>query len=345
MDFTFSAEQRELREQARSFLEVHFTPTRVAQLAESEVGWDPEIWSELAQLGWLGVSVPEELGGAGLSFIEEAILLEEFGRCLFPGPFLSTVGFARPALTPDQLAKVAAGGRRWSACLGGRAALVPDLKSVDEVVLARGDQLLAVAAEGVAAASIDSTRRLGRLSSSEGELLASGPRAHELVEAMRIRLATALALEAVGVAQRVLEWGLEHARTREQFGRPIGSYQAVSHPLVETFVEVELARSLAYWAAWCISVDDPQSGLAAAAAKSAASDAAVHACERVIQVHGGMGFTWESPLHRFYKRALWIEHFSGSPAEHRIRLARELLAGEASGGPSAAPQPSPRGGV
>ncbi|MHB1527079.1 MAG: acyl-CoA dehydrogenase family protein [Candidatus Dormibacteria bacterium] len=343
MDFTFSSEQRELREQARSFLEAHYAPARVAQLAESDSGWDPAAWSELAQLGWLGVSVPEELGGAGLSFIEEAILLEEFGRCLFPGPFLSTVGFARPALPADQLAQVAAGQRRWSACLSGQPALVPDLQAVDAVVLVSGDRLLAVPAQGVPATSIDSTRRVGRLTSVEGEVLAAGERAQELIGAMRIRLATALALEAVGVAQRVLEWGLEHVRTREQFGRPIGSYQAVSHPLVDTFVEVELARSLGYWAAWCISVEHPQRGLAAAAAKSAAAEAAVHSCERVIQVHGGMGFTWDSPLQRYYKRALWIEHFGGSPAEHRSWLARELLAGGADDGSDAAGQPSHRG--
>ena len=340
MDFTFSSEQRELRDQARSFLEAHFPPSRVAQLAESEVGWDADIWPQLAQLGWLGVSVPEDLGGAGLSFIEEAILIEEFGRALFPGPYLSTIGFARPALSGNRLAEVATGSRRWSASLAA-SRLVPDLALVDQVVLLSGDQLLAVAPEGRPATSIDSTRRMAALSSSEGEVLAFGPRAAELAQAMQVRLATALALEAVGVAQRVLEWGLEHARTREQFGRPIGSYQAVSHPLVDTFVEVELARSLAYWAAWCISVDDAQVDLAAAAAKSASAEAAVHACERVIQVHGGMGFTWASPLHRYYKRALWIEHFGGAPAQHRRRLASQLLAG---GGSIADSQPAHRGG-
>jgi len=340
MDFTFSSEQRELREQARAFLESHLPPGRMAEISDSALGWDPQIWPELARLGWLGVAVPEDLGGAGLSFIEAGILLEEFGRCLFPGPFLSTVGFAQAALPPEELTQVATGGRRWSACLNG-SDLVPDLSSVDQVVVARGDQLLAVAAEGTPAISIDSTRPMGRLGDQSGEVLASGGAALELVQAMRVRLATALALEAVGVAQRVLEWGLEHARTREQFGRPIGSYQAVSHPLVDTFVEIELARSLGYWAAWCISVDDPQQSQAAAAAKAAAAEAAVHACERVIQVHGGMGFTWASPLHRYYKRALWGQHFGGSPDQHRQQLASALLAAE---GPSAERLPAHRGG-
>jgi alkylation response protein AidB-like acyl-CoA dehydrogenase len=138
----------------------------------------------------------------------------------------------------------------------------------------------------------------------------------------------ALAAEAVGVAQWALEAGVEHAKTREQFGKPIGTYQAVSHPLATTYAETELARSLAYWAAWCVAEQDPQAPLAAASAKAYASQAAVAACERAIQVHGGIGFTWEHPLHRYYKRALWIEAFGGRPHELRTAVAARLLAGE-----------------
>jgi Acyl-CoA dehydrogenase, C-terminal domain len=138
------------------------------------------------------------------------------------------------------------------------------------------------------------------------------------------RLAT-LALEAAGIAQKALELGVEHAKTREQFGRPIGVYQAVSHPLVDTYVETELARSLAYWAAWCVAEEDEQAPLAIAAAKSYAGDAAVAACERSIQVHGGIGFTWEHMLHRYYKRALWIQAYGGYGRMHRARVAGHLL--------------------
>ena len=115
--------------------------------------------------------------------------------------------------------------------------------------------------------------------------------------------APATAAEALGVAQRALDLGVEHAKTRVQFGKPIGTYQAVSHPLAQTYTDVELARSLVYWAAWCVAEDDERAPLAAAAAKAFATEAAVAACERSIQVHGGIGFTWEHPLHRFYKRA------------------------------------------
>jgi alkylation response protein AidB-like acyl-CoA dehydrogenase len=135
----------------------------------------------------------------------------------------------------------------------------------------------------------------------------------------------ALSLEAVGIAHKALELGVEHAQTREQFGRKIGVYQAVSHRLADTYVETELARSLAYWAAWCVAEDDELAPVAVAAAKAYAGDAAVAACERSIQVHGGMGFTWENVLHRYYKRALWIQAFGGYARVHRARVAEHLL--------------------
>jgi alkylation response protein AidB-like acyl-CoA dehydrogenase len=140
------------------------------------------------------------------------------------------------------------------------------------------------------------------------------------------RFRAASAAEALGVAQRALDLGVEHAKTREQFGKPIGTYQAVSHPLAQTYTDVELARSLVYWAAWCVAEDDERAPLAAASAKAFATEAAVAACERSIQVHGGIGFTWEHPLHRFYKRAIWLEGFGARPAELRLEVADLLLA-------------------
>jgi alkylation response protein AidB-like acyl-CoA dehydrogenase len=138
------------------------------------------------------------------------------------------------------------------------------------------------------------------------------------------RLAS-LALEAVGIGKKALELGIEHAQNREQFGRKIGVYQAVSHRLADTFVETELARSLAYWAAWCVAEDDEQAPIAVAAAKAYASDAAVAACERSIQVHGGIGFTWEHVLQEYYKRALWIQAYGGYARVQRAKIAAWLL--------------------
>jgi len=163
---------------------------------------------------------------------------------------------------------------------------------------------------------------------SEGVLPTVDPsrRFHPVEETPRIRAAAAA--EALGVAQRALDLGVEHAKTRVQFGKPIGTYQAVSHPLAQTYTDVELARSLVYWAAWCVAEEDERAPLAAAAAKAFATEAAVAACERSIQAHGGIGFTWEHPLHRFYKRAIWLEGFGRRPAELRLEVADAVL-GEA----------------
>jgi alkylation response protein AidB-like acyl-CoA dehydrogenase len=138
------------------------------------------------------------------------------------------------------------------------------------------------------------------------------------------RLAS-LALEAVGIGKKALELGIDYATEREQFGRKIGVYQAVSHQLADTFVETELARSLAYWAAWCVAESDEDAPIAVAAAKAYAADAAVAACERSIQVHGGIGFTWEHVLHHYYKRALWIQAYGGYPRVQRASIAAWLL--------------------
>jgi hypothetical protein len=135
----------------------------------------------------------------------------------------------------------------------------------------------------------------------------------------------ALALEAVGIGKKALELAIEHAQNREQFGRKIGVYEAVSHPLADTYVETELARSLAYWAAWCVAEGDDQAEIATVAAKAYASDASVAACERSIQIHGGIGFTWEHVLHRYYKRALWIQGYGGYPRVQRAAVAAWLL--------------------
>jgi alkylation response protein AidB-like acyl-CoA dehydrogenase len=268
VQFAFTREQETLRREVREVLGAG----------------EPPSWVEIAGLGWTGVSVPEELGGAGLSFHEEAVLFEELGRALYPGPYFATVGLALPALPPELQAEVASGRRTFTLALDGQPP--PDLDLVDEV------------------ASVQDAA---------------------LAERIRRRALAALSLEAVGIAQRALELAVEHARTREQFGRPVGAYQAVSHRLADTYVETELARSLAYWAAWCVAEDDEQAPVAVAAAKSYAGDAAVTACERSIQVHGGIGFTWEHVLHRYYKRALRVQAFGGYAARHRAEVAAWLL--------------------
>ena len=310
MDFTFSEMQDELRRQARDWVRDRYPLERAQEAALSDAGWDQTTWRELVELGWLGVSVAEEHGGAGLSFLEEAVLFEELGYALYSGPFLVTLA-ALPSLPAEAQRAVVDGGRRWSVELGG---YVPELERVDVVVTEDG----AVPAAGSTLPTMDVTRPLGRLGHDLG--------AEPLAEPLDLpRLRTGLALEAVGIAQRALDLGVEHARAREQFGRPIGVYQAVSHPLADTYVDAELARSLAYWAAWAVAEGEPEAEVAAAAAVGRAGEAAVHACERSIQVHGGIGFTWEHVLHRYYKRALWIQAYGGYPRRQRALVAAWLL--------------------
>jgi len=366
MDFAFSEEQQMLRDSAREWLADKLPLDRVAQLADSDDGWDPKTWPAIAALGWTGLSVPEEHGGAGMGFLDEAVIFEELGYGLYAGPYFATVGLALPAIAadPDLTGAVVAGesaatlayaepsgpfhltdlegvgtkaaaanGGSWT--LTGEKHLVVDLGLVDAVVVAArssdGLGLWAVRKEDASGTDVlstmDSSRRLGRLrlSGSPARMLVDPSSAPEILERIRLRALVAAAVEAVGVAQRALDLATEHAKERRQFDKPIGTYQAVSHQIADTYVETELARSVAYWAAWCVAEGDDQAPVAAAAAKSVAAEAAVAACERSIQVHGGIGFTWEHVLHRLYKRAQWIEAFEGPGAGHRAEVAAHLL--------------------
>jgi alkylation response protein AidB-like acyl-CoA dehydrogenase len=361
VDFSFSEEQQMLRAEARSWLESKMPPERVVELADTGAGWDADVWREMAGLGWIGLSASSESGGAGMSFLEEAVLFEEFGRALFPGPYFSTVGLCLPALetAPDLCRRAAAGGitmaLAWAEASGpltlyeqgsygtkavrsdgawelsGAKVLVPDAAVVSHFVVAagtaEGPALFVAEAAGEGTPTMDSTRALGtvRFDGVQATMVGAPAGFGELFERIRLRGHAAVALEAVGVGDAALTMAAEHAKTRNQFGRPIGGYQAVSHQVADTYVDVELARSLAYWAAWCVAQSDVQAPAAVAAAKSFAGDAAVRACERSIQVHGGMGFTWEHMLHRYYKRAQWIDSFDGYGPAHRAVISDWLL--------------------
>lgn len=364
MDFAFSDEQNMLRDQARAFLADRYGLERVAELADSDEGWDAPSWRAIAELGWTGLSIPEDQGGSGMGFIDEAVLFEELGRALYPGPYFATIALALPALTgaSEELAAIAAGERAatfaWaepstrtslvdvdaittkaeqtngSWTVTGEKYLVPDATAADLfVVTARGNDgpaLFLVGKDDVTVATdstMDATRRLSTISFAgvPAERLVEPDGTAGVLAAIRDRAYAALALEAAGIGSFAVESSIAHVSERKQFDKPIGTYQAVSHQVANSYMEVELARSLAYWAAWCVDTNDDQRPVAAAAAKAAAADAAVDACERAIQVHGGIGFTWEHPLHRFYKRAQWIQSFDGYPSTQRALLARELL--------------------
>jgi len=302
VDFAFTPEQDELRSSARAFLAANPHPS----------------WLQLAELGWTGASVAPELGGSGLGFVEEGILFEETGRALLHAPFYSTVALVLPALDDDLRGEVARGAASWTFALGP---LAPDLDTADRVAVVHGDGIH----ELEVLETVDDTRPLGVVTGGRpGRRLGD---AAKILTASRRRSLVALALEACGVGRRALEYGIEHASTREQFGRPIGAYQAVSHQLATSYAELELARSTSLWAAWCVAAADPEADIAAASAKALAADAAVTACERSIQVHGGIGLTWEHVLHRLYKRALGIQAWEASSAELREAVAAHLLDG------------------
>jgi len=305
MDLSFTPLQDELRAQARRFLEANAGPT----------------WRELAELGWTGAAVAEEHGGAGLGFLEEAVLHEEAGRALLHAPLWSTSSLL-PFLPASDQAAVATGEASWTLALGP---LVPDLDTATHVAVVGGDTIweLDDAGREILATS-DESRPLGVVSGGEaGRALCTS----DVLPALRTRSLAILALEAVGVGARALELAVAYVSEREQFGRRIGSYQAVSHPLASSHAEIELARSLAWWAAWCVAHGEADATVAAAAAKADAAEAAVLACERAIQAHGGIGFTWEHVLHRLYKRALAISSWEASPAQLRAEVASHLLGG------------------
>ncbi len=201
-----------------------------------------------------------------------------------------------------------------------------EIRAVARDVLARSPSLDELAEQGwVGIASSASFLEAAVIFEEVGRALYEGPYIEQEAGDDRTRLLVAYALEAVGIGSRAVDLAVAYASEREQFGKKIGSYQAVAHPVVDAYVAVELARSLAYWAAWCVETADDQAALAAAAANAGATEAAVRACETSIQVHGGIGFTWEHPLHRYYKRALWLESALGYPREHRAEIAASLL--------------------
>jgi alkylation response protein AidB-like acyl-CoA dehydrogenase len=341
MDFAFSEEQSELRGFARSFLASRYDDASLASFADS--GGDPSVWANLASMGWLD---------AELTFLDQAVLFEETGYRPLPAPFFSTLALAAPALDASAAKGIASGSLRatlaWAEAgrpqglldpvatsfadgrLSGSKVLVPDGASVDLFVVVADSGLYAVEAADASVTpreTLDGTRRVAdvRFSGAPARVLATGEEARVLLGRIRDRAYAALALEGVGVAQRALDLLVAYAKEREQFGRPIGVYQAVSHKASNVYVRLQEARSLAYWAAWCVSEDDEMARQACLAAKSLAGEAAVFACENAIQGHGGIGFTWEHVLHRYYKRAQWIAAFDGPARSQRAEVAAFLL--------------------
>ena len=366
MYFDLSDEQQAIRSAARDFLAARYPPARVRELAESEQGFEQSDWEEMAELGWPGLALPEEWGGQGLGIVELAVLFEEMGYALAPSPLFSNTiaGLVLACCASDEqrdrwLRPLASGEKRgtpalWDAgsagrpgdfklearaegdgvVLNGEKMLVLDAALADFFVVASADgkrHLVEAGADGVEVAAepgIDLTRRLysvrfaGVPVPPESTLPAPGEDYLPVFD----RLCVALAAESTGVAQRAMEMAVEYAKDREQFGRPIGAYQAVSHRCAQMLLETENSRSVVYGAAWAADAAPDTLPLAASMAKAYASDAGWRVPHDSLQVHGGIGFTWEHDLHFFLKRGRANASMFGDARWHRERVAAAVLA-------------------
>ena len=374
MDFAFSDEQEELRRTVRGFLADKSPETEVRRLMETTEGYDPKLWQQMGeQLGLQGLAIPEEYGGAGYTFLELGVVLEEMGRALLCAPYFATTVLAANTLllSGDEAAmqeylpglasgesigtlalseedgrwdaqgvKLAASksGDAWS--LTGTKMFVLDGHVADVVLVAarpgtgtgtEGISIFAVAgdAQGLTRtplSTLDQTRKQARLTFDgvPARLVGTEGEGWAVISKVLDLAAVALAAEQVGGAARVLEMSVDYAKVRVQFGRPIGSFQAIKHKCADMLVEVESAKSAAYYGLWAGSELNDELPTVASLAKAYCSDAYVHCTSENIQIHGGIGFTWEHPAHLYFKRAKSSQLFFGDPTYHRELLAQRI---------------------
>ena len=357
MQFGLSESQTILRDSAREFFAGECQMARVRRLAESDTAHDPALWAKMAEQGYTGIIFDDACGGVGLGVVELVLLMEEAGRALLPGPLFSTVALAgavidacaSPAQKKKYLAPICHGAARatfamlessasWdpadveivarSGRLTGEKLFVPDAAVADWIVVVARDGAYVVdpKAPGVRIApmtGMDLTRKLYAVTFADApaEKLDRGD---GLSRGLQVATA-ALVAEMVGGMQRTLDITVDYAKTRKQFGKPIGSFQAVQHMCADMYLETESARSAAYYAAWALQDDAPDATEAVSIAKLYASDACRAVGNRGIQIHGGVGFTWENDLHLYYRRAKSSETTLGDATFHRERLARLVI--------------------
>jgi alkylation response protein AidB-like acyl-CoA dehydrogenase len=374
VNFAFSDEQEQLRDAVRRFLESKSSSGEVRRLMETDDGYDPAVWSQMAnELGLQSLHIPEEHGGQGFTFLELGIVLEEMGRVLLCAPFFSTVVLAAGAImnagAADQQAKLLPGiaaGETIAALAFTEPKGTWDADGIEMVAKGSGDSytltgtkmfvidghvadLIVVAArlegtsgqDGIAfftvdagasgltrtsLATMDQTRKQAKLEFAEvaatplGEPGAGWPALAKTLD----QAAAMSANEMVGGAQVALDMAVEYAKVRVQFGRPIGSFQAIKHKCADMLLEVESGKSAAYYAAWAAADDNDELPVAASLAKAYCSDAYFHTAAENIQIHGGIGFTWEHDAHLYFKRAKSSQLLLGDPTYHRELLAQRI---------------------
>jgi alkylation response protein AidB-like acyl-CoA dehydrogenase len=332
VNFGFSDEEQAIKDTARELLAKRSPLSKVREAAESH-SYDDALWNEIRELGWPGIAIGEENGGGGLGVLALALLCEEIGYACAATPFLSNALagiFVERAGSDEQrarwLAGIASGEARGAMAADQKdPAMVLDAEGAAVIVLPEGEGARLVAAEDARIDGldvIDFTRRYARVSADGGESL-PGDVAHALDCGL-----VAVAAELLGVAQRAMEMSVEYAKERHQFGRPVGAYQAVAHRCADMLYDVEEARSLVYYAGWTADAEPESLPLAASMAKARASDAAWSVTASALQVHGGIGFTWEHDLHFLLKRAKVTGQIFGPASLHRDRVAELAGLGE-----------------
>ena len=371
MDFAFSSDQQLLKNAARSFLDEHAKSATVRLLWDDPRGESESLWKDMAQLGWLGLSLPESFGGSGLGMVETAIVLEELGRAALPTPYWPTV-LAASAIgesgTDAQknrwLAAIATGDARATiAFLDGELDWNPDATTTRAEKTADGWRLTGVkrwvawahvanvlivparTSEGLTLFVVDPSAAGLTLAPVQGmdfgtrwthvtldgvratETLGAPGAAAPVLEALLRRGAIGAAAEMLGAARRCLDMAVEYAKVREQFGQPIGSFQAIRHKCADMLLEVENSYSAVYYAAWASDAGAEDADVAASIAKAYVGDAARKVCSEAIQVHGGIGFTWEYDLHLYFKRAKALETMYGDADHHRELITRQIAGG------------------
>jgi alkylation response protein AidB-like acyl-CoA dehydrogenase len=374
--FDLNDEQRQIKETAREFLAARYKPERIRELIDTDLGFEESDWQEMAELGWPGLALPEEHGGQGLGIVELAVVFEEMGFSLAPSPLLSNtvVGMALAFCGSEEqkaefLAPLAAGERRATPALvdadspgaigefemeatasdgrvvlDGEKVLVMDADAADLLLVATSDgrrHLVDADQSGISVTrepSIDPTRSFYSVRFDSVEVPAERTLPAEAADYRAVfnRICIAIAAESTGIAQRTMEMAVDYAKERQQFGRPIGSYQAVSHRCAQMLLETESARSATYYAAWTADASPEDLPAAASMAKAYASDAGWRVAGASLQVHGGIGFTWEHDLHLWLKRARVNAAIFGDSHWHRELVAEAILAEAAEREPAAA---------
>jgi len=326
MDFDLTDDQLALREGAGDLLDDLASPARVRAHTTTDAPFDRALWAAMVDQGWLGVEIDETAGGLGLGSVEVAVLVEELGRHAAPAPFVPTVlaldvferagedEWVQRLLAGDALACVA-----WDP-----AAPVPYAPSADVAIVLADDGVYAmeISSRPARQPAMDITRELGWLQFDASAARRIGDR--DARTRLLDRGATYTSADLLGSASRALDMAVEYAKDRVQFGRPIGSFQAVKHRCADMLVDVEGMRSTVYWAAWCIGAQDGDASVAATTAKIWCGDASKRVMASALQVHGGIGFTWEHDLHFFLKRSQLDQLAFGDASVHRERLAALL---------------------